>query len=173
MVFIGVQVSDVYETQDKKIFCVRAWFYKFHEEQGGMIENQFDIVNVNDWAWCYAFKHNDEISHCKCRAKYWSEIKEMEDQSVVYFYKWSELKNKINDLDDIWFHKDIIVNFVNKGSLSNDDNIEDPEDPFEVTQYLKERSGNESNLEEIYMKQLVQSLLMIFFEKRLKDLILK
>ena len=64
----------------------------------------------------------------------------MEDKSEVKFHKWSELNNKINELDDIQFTKDIIVKFVNKGSLSNDDNIEYPEDPFEVTQYLEERS---------------------------------
>ena len=46
------------------------------------------------------------------------------------------------------FPEDIIVNFVNNGSLFNNENIEDPEDPFEVTQLLEERSGNESNLAE-------------------------
>ena len=45
-------------------------------------------------------------------------------------------------------YQDIIVNFVNKASLSNDSNIEDPEDPFEVTQYLKERLGFEYNPKE-------------------------
>ena len=111
--------------------------YNIHEEKGKRIENQFDVVNVNYWAWCYAFKHNYEMSHYKFRTKYWSEIKEMEDQSVVKFHKWSELNNQINDLAGLHFTGDIIVNFVNKGSLSNDDNIEDPEDPFEVTQYIK------------------------------------
>ena len=46
------------------------------------------------------------------------------------------------------FPKDIIVNFVNNGSLYNDENIEDTDYPFEVTQYLEEISGIESNLEE-------------------------
>ena len=58
------------------------------------------------------------------------------------------MNNQINYLADIHFPEDIIFNSVNKGSLSNDDNIEDPEDPFEVTQYLEERWGHESNLEE-------------------------
>ena len=51
-------------------------------------------------------------------------------------------------MSDKEFPEDIIVNFVNNGSLSNYDNIENPEDPFEVKQYLEERSGLESNLEE-------------------------
>ena len=69
--------------------------------------------------------------HSKCRPKYWSEIKDMEDQSGANIHKWSDLNIQINDLADIQFPEDIIVNFVNKGSLSNVDNVEDSEDPFE------------------------------------------
>ena len=65
-------------------------------------------------------------------------MKDIKDQSGVNLHKWSELNNQINDLADIQFPEEITVDFVNNGSLSNDDNIEDPEDPFEVTQYLKE-----------------------------------
>ena len=57
----------------------------------------------------------------------------MEDKSGVKIHKWGELNNQINDLADLKFPKDIFVNFVDKCSLSNDDNVEDPEDPFEVT----------------------------------------
>ena len=64
----------------------------------------------------------------------------MEDQSGVKFHKWSELNNQINYLSDIQLPEDIIVNFVNESSLSNDDNIENPEDQFKMTQYLEERS---------------------------------
>ena len=88
-----------------------------------MIEHHFDIVNVNDWAWCYALKHKDEMSHHKCRPKYWSEIKYTEDQSGVKFHKWSELNNQINDLNNMQYPKNIIVNFVKTGSLFNNDNI--------------------------------------------------
>ena len=56
----------------------------------------------------------------KCRLKYWSEIKEIEDKSEVKFHKLCELSNHINDLADIEFPKDIIVNFYNNGSLFND-----------------------------------------------------
>ena len=79
------------------------------------------------------------MSHSKFRPKYWSEIKEMEDQSGLKFHKSGEFNNQIYDLDDIQFPKYIIVHFVNKGSQYNDDNIEDPEVPFEVTQYVEER----------------------------------
>ena len=89
------------------------------------------------------------MSHYKCRPKYWSEIKDTEDQAGVKFHKWSEFNNQINDLADIQFSKDIIVNFVNIGFLSNYMNIEDSEGPFEMTQFLEERSGCESNLEEV------------------------
>ena len=61
----------------------------------------------------------------------------MENESRIKFHKWSELINQINDFADIKFPKDIIKNFMNKGSLSNDYNIEDPEDPFEVTKFLE------------------------------------
>ena len=54
----------------------------------------------------------------------------MEDQYGVKFHKWSELKNQVNYLADKQFFEDILVHFLNKGSQSNDDNIEDPEDPF-------------------------------------------
>ena len=88
------------------------------------------------------------MSHYKFRPKYLSEINDTEDQSGVKFHKLSELNNQINYLADIQFPKDIIVNFVNNGSLCINYNIEDPEDQFEVTQYLEERSGHESNLQE-------------------------
>ena len=54
----------------------------------------------------------------------------------------------MNDYVNMQFPEDIIVNFLNNGSLFKNDNFEDPEDPFEVTQYLEERSGHESNLAE-------------------------
>ena len=68
------------------------------------------------------------------------------NKAGVKFHQWSELNNQINDLENIQFPEDIIVNFVNNGSLFNNDNIEDPEDPFEVTQFLEERSCHESIL---------------------------
>ena len=87
LVFTGVLVSDVYETPDKKLVCVRDWFYKIHEEQSKRIEHKFDIVNVHDWAQFYAFKNNDDILTSKCRSSYCSEIKSMENQSGVYLNK--------------------------------------------------------------------------------------
>ena len=42
---------------------VRACFYKVDEEKVEMIEHQFDIVNVNNWAWCYALKHDYQMLH--------------------------------------------------------------------------------------------------------------
>ena len=68
------------------------------------------------------------------------------------------MNNHINDLVEIQFTKDIIVNFVNNGSLSNDDNIEDPEDPFDLTQYFEERLGDESNLEEEYIYEAISTV---------------
>ena len=75
MVFTGVKVSNEYKTQDQKVFCVTAWFYKVHEEKGERIENQFYKVNLNDWAWCYTIKHKDEMLPSKFILKYWAEIK--------------------------------------------------------------------------------------------------
>ena len=71
-----------------------------------MIDHQFYIVNVNYLAWYYALKHDDEMSHYKCRPKYWSEFKDTEDQAGVKFHKWSELNNQINYLASIQFPKD-------------------------------------------------------------------
>jgi hypothetical protein len=64
-------------------------------------------------------------------------MKDMEDQFEVNFHKGSELSNHTNDLANLQFTEELIVNFLKKDSLSNDDNIEDPEEPFEVTQYLE------------------------------------
>ena len=102
----------------------------------------------------------------KCRPKYWSEIKEMENQYGLYFHKWTELKNQINDLDDLQFPKDIIVNFVNKWYLYIENNIEDPEDPFQVAQYIKERLGHESNLEEEDIYEAISTITAhVIFQK--------
>ena len=77
------------------------------------------------------------MSHSKCRPKYWSQIKENENQAGVKFHKWSELKNQIDEMSDIELPEDIIFNFVNNDSLFNDNYIEDPEDTFEVTQFFE------------------------------------
>ena len=67
----------------------------------------------------------------------------------------------------------MIVNFVNKGSLSNDDNIEDPEDQYEVKKYLKEKSVLESNLEEEDIYEAISTVNAYdIFQNRLWDLIL-
>ena len=69
LLFPGVQVSNEYEALNQKIVSVRALFYKVDEEKGEVIEHKFEIVNLNDWAWCYTLKHKDEIMHYECRPK--------------------------------------------------------------------------------------------------------
>ena len=63
---------------------------------------------------------------------------------------------------------------MNKGSLFNNENIEDPEDTFEVTQFLEERTGYESNLEEENMYDAIITITAHYiFQKRLTYSILK